>query len=88
MKTFSKLTVIAAIILCVSCKQNPAETPEHKAMVTEHSEMEESHNKMEAEHSSMKDDHQEMEAAHKAIEDDSIHLLTEKNHKILLRINI
>ena len=39
MNTFFKFTLIAVIAALVSCKQNPSETPEHKAMVVEHDSM-------------------------------------------------
>lgn len=82
MKTLSKLTLIAAVCCLFSCKQNPAETPEHIAMVENHEKMEAAHEAMKELHEQMKDDHEDMMNAHKTLENDTTHIAIEENQKI------
>ena len=80
-----KYVMIFAIMLTVvSCKQNPAESAEHKELVTAHATMEAAHEAMTSEHNEMTDNHEKMIAAHSGVENDSLHVDMEKTHGALL----
>ena len=56
MRIIPNLLAIALISLTVSCKKNPAESAEHKALIVEHETMMKTHTEMEKQHSAISDD--------------------------------